>query len=217
MTGRWLWSYSRAALAGVEEELGQLDVGVAAAVAFHVVDKAAKADEGLLHFLVAVEPDFLARAEVGDPAIGQFLGGVIEARVLAAGHGVMVDGGFDEIAGDVAFVFAAGARIPVRHRVAAVAGGAEGEAGLQIAVRFLRGQDNGNPILQRVPHFLLGLEDVRVALGIHHQGQAHGLDRLMHPGVGEGIADVGFGRLAAQFLAGFDEIVDAAFRANSGR
>ena len=82
--------------------------------------------------------------------------------------------------------------------------------GLQIAVRLLRGEDFGNPIVQRRLHFFLGGDDVRVALRVHHQREAHGLDGLMHPGVGERIADVRPVRLAAQRLAGFDEIVNAA-------
>ena len=75
--------------------------------AFHVVDEAAEAHQRLLHFLVAVEPRLLARADVRHPAIGEFLRGVVEPQVLAAGQRVVIDRGLDEIAGDVAFVIAA--------------------------------------------------------------------------------------------------------------
>ena len=96
-----------AAAARVEEEFGENDVGVAPTVAFLIVDEAAEADEGLLHLLMAVEPGLFAYADIGDPAIGEALGAVVEAEVLAIGEGVVIDGGLDEVTGDVAFVVAA--------------------------------------------------------------------------------------------------------------
>ena len=81
---------------------------VALAAAFHVVDEAAEAHQRLLHLLMAVVPGFLRRgSEVGVPAVGQLLRGVVEAGVLLVGHQVMIDGRFEEVAGGVAFVIAA--------------------------------------------------------------------------------------------------------------
>ncbi len=45
---------------------------------------------------------------------------------------------------------------------------------------------------------------------VDHQGDAHGLDRLVDPGIGEDIALVAGVGFAAQGLAGFDKVVDAA-------
>ena len=87
---------------------------------------------------------------------------------------------------------------------------AQRERRLQVAVRLLRGQDLGNPVLQGGPHLLVRLDDLRIALRIDHQRDAHRLDRLVHPGVGEHIALVRAVRLAAQRLRRFDEVVDAA-------
>jgi hypothetical protein len=72
--------------------------------------KRPKAHERLLHFLVAVKPFFFARAEVGHPAVGQFLGGVVKAAILAFGEGVMVDGRLDEVARRITLVVAARGR-----------------------------------------------------------------------------------------------------------
>ena len=148
---------------------------------------------------MAVVPVLLARAEVGHPAIGQLLGRVVEPLVLAVGQRVVVDGRLDEVAGHVALVIAAVAGRPALGPALAVG---QGVGGLQIAVRLLGGQDLRNPVLQGGLHLLLGLDDLRVALRIDHQRDAHGLDGLMHPGVGEHVALVPAVRLAAQsFLA----------------
>src|SRR5450631_4156117 len=97
----------RTAFAGIEKELGQRDVRVTATMAFLIVDEAAKANQGLLHLLVAVVPALLAGSDVGHPAVGQSFGGVVEAKILAVGQRVVVDGRLDEIAGDIAFMVAA--------------------------------------------------------------------------------------------------------------
>ena len=65
-----------------------------------------------------------------------------------------------------------------------------------------------------VPHQFLRLDDVLIALRIDHQRDAHGLDCLVHPGIGEHITLVLAVRLAAMGLAGFDEVVDAAVAAH---
>ncbi len=128
-----------AAPARIEQEAGQRDIAVAAPntlriFALFVVDEAAETDQRLLHLLVAVEPFLLAGPDIGDPAIGQLLGGVIQPQIAAVGQGVVVDRRFDEIAGGVAFVVAA-----LFGRPAMRPGGAIGQGigGLQVAVRLL--------------------------------------------------------------------------------
>ena len=65
------------AAARVEQELGERDVGVAAAVAFLIVDETAEAHQRLLHLLVTVKPLLLAGADVRNPAVGQLFRGVV--------------------------------------------------------------------------------------------------------------------------------------------
>ena len=124
----------------------------------------------------------------------------------------MVDGRFQKVARGVAFVIAA--PFPVRERagidVASRVYPGQRECRLQIAVGLLRGQDLGNPVFQRGAHLLVRLDDLRVALRVDHQRDAHRLHGLVHPGVGEHISLVRAVRLAAQRLAGFHEIVDPA-------
>src|SRR5947208_374102 len=77
----------------VQQELGKMNILLTAAVAFHVVDETAKADERLLHLLMTVVPGLLrSRSDVVAPAISQFLGRVVHARVFLVRHQVMVDG-----------------------------------------------------------------------------------------------------------------------------
>ncbi len=130
--------------AAVDEELGERDVVVAVAAALHVIDEAAEADEGLLHLLMAVIPLLLAGAgaDVGGPAVGEFLRGVVEAKVLSLGEGVVVDGGLDEVAGGVALVIAAMFGHPVLGPPVAIG---ERVGGLEVAVGLLRGEDDGDP------------------------------------------------------------------------
>ena len=150
---------ARRVVAAVQQELGELDVLRALAAAFHVVHEAAEAHQRLLHLLMSVVPGFLGRrSEVGVPAVGQLLGGIVQAGILLVGHQVVVDGRFQKVAGGVAFVIAA--PFPVRERsgvdIAAGVDAGQGEGGLQIAVGLLRGQDRGDPVFQGGAHFLRG-------------------------------------------------------------
>ncbi len=120
-----------AVFAAIEQELGEVHVGVAASVALDVIDEASKAHEGLFHFLMAVEPVLLARPEVGHPAIRQPLGGVVETPIRALGQGVVIDGRLDEVAGDVALVIAAIAGVPALRPGIAVG---QGVGRLQVTV-----------------------------------------------------------------------------------
>ena len=111
---------------------------------FDLIDEAGELHEGLLDFLVAIEP-FVARfrADIGVPAVRQFFGGVVHAHIFAIEGDIISDAGFDKVAGGVAFVLAAGnSGVPVAAAV-------EGEAGLQIAVRLLGGEDDRNPTVER--------------------------------------------------------------------
>ena len=83
---------------------------------------------------MAVIPIFLAGAEVCDPAIGKFFGGVVKAFVFSFGERVMVDGGLEKITGDVALMLAAIAGRPSLGPAVAIG---EGVRGLQISVRLL--------------------------------------------------------------------------------
>ena len=80
-----------AALARVDEEAGEGDIGVTATVPLHVVHEATEAHQGLLHLLVSVEPAFLARADIRHPAVRQLLRSVVETEVSATGQGMVVD------------------------------------------------------------------------------------------------------------------------------
>src|SRR5215467_11623524 len=91
----------------IQKELGELNVGIAATLAFHVIHEAAEAHQCLLHLLMAVEPFLLGGTDVRNPAVGKFLGGIVEPQVRAAGKRVMVDCRFDKVSGNIAFVIAA--------------------------------------------------------------------------------------------------------------
>ena len=207
LDGRLALVVFRAAAPAIEQKFRELDVAVAVAAALHVVHETAEPHERLLHFLVAVEPFLFARPDVRHPAIRQFFRRIVKPLVLAAGKRVMIDGRLDEIAGGVALVIAAALRRP---SLAPDIGVAERPRGLQIAVRLLRGEDFRDPILQRRLHFVLRGDDVRVALRIHHQRDAHGFDRLMNPRVRENVAFLRSMRFAAQRLRRLDKIVNAA-------
>ena len=56
----------------------------------------------------------------------------------------------------------------------------------------------------------MSLEDIGIALRVDHQRDAHRLNGLVNPGIGEDVAFVIPMRLAAQRFAGIDEVVDAA-------
>ena len=194
--------------AAIEQEFGELDVTIAVAVPFRVVDEPAEAHECLFHFLVAVEPFLLAGADVRHPAVGQFLRRIVEPFVLALGERVMIDRGFDKVTGHVAFMvttaFGRPTRMPAVLRIA------QRPRSLQIPIWLLRSQNPGNPILQRRRHQFLRLDNVCVALRIHHQCEAHGLDGLMHPRIGEHVPLMAGVRLATQRLRGLDEIINTA-------
>src|SRR5262249_5734856 len=49
----------------IEQELGKLNVAITVPMSFHVVNEPSEPDEGLFHFLVAVEPFLLAWSKVG--------------------------------------------------------------------------------------------------------------------------------------------------------
>ncbi len=145
---------------------------------------------------MAVEPFLLAGlgADVGDPAVGQFLGGVVQAAVGAVGECVMVDGRFDKIAGGVTFMVGPEARRPALFAIVQRVGG------LHVAVRLLGGEDFRDPIFERALQFLLGRGDFLVALRVDHQCDADRLNRLMDPGVGEHVAAVPIVRPAGQLV-----------------
>jgi hypothetical protein len=199
--------------AAIQEEPGQLDVLAAFAGALEIVYEAAEPHQRLLHSLVLVVPRLRGGGtDVVAPAVREFSGRVVEARVLSAGGGVVVDGGLQKVAGDIALVI--GAPLPSPEGAAgdlAVASQPrQGEGRLEVSIRFLGGQDLGDPVFERRPHLLMRRRDLRIAPGIHHQGDAHRLHGLVHPGVGEDVALVRAVRFAAQRFAGFDEVVDAA-------
>src|SRR5579872_351418 len=91
----------------VEKKLGQGDVGIPAVIGFLVVHEASKSYQGLFHLLVSIEPFLLARADIRNPTVCKFFGGVVQAQVLPVRKGVVIDRGFDEISGDVALMVAA--------------------------------------------------------------------------------------------------------------
>ena len=87
-------------------------------------------------------------------------------------------------------------------------------SGLQITIRHLRSKDDRNPALQRRAHQLLRLDDLRIALRIDHQRDAHRLDSLMHPCIRKHISFVLAMRFAAIGFARLDEVVDSAVAAH---
>src|SRR5690349_9257382 len=91
----------------VQKEFGELNVGITLTLAFHVIHESAEAHQRLLHLLMAIEPFFLTGTDVRHPAVGKFLGRLVEPQVFPVGKRVMVDGRFDEVSGNVAFVIAA--------------------------------------------------------------------------------------------------------------
>ena len=147
---------------------------------FLVVDEPAEAHKGLLHLLMAIEPGLLSRTEVCHPAVRQLFGRVVEAQILAVRQGVVVDGRLDEVPGDVTLVVAAVLGRPTLRPVLAVG---EDIRRLEVSILHLRGQNDGNPPVERVAHPGLSLEDLRVALCVDHERDANGLHRLVHPGV----------------------------------
>ena len=165
---------------------------------------------------MAVVPRLLRRgAEIVNPAIGQLFGRVVHPGVLLVGHQVVVDRRLQEIPGDIALVIAAVGRIPVLEAtgiddVSASAHSGQREGSLQVSIGLLRGQNLGNPVLKSRLHFLVCLDDIRIALRIDHERNAHGLHGLVNPGVGEDVGLVSAVRLAAQGLGGFHEVIDAA-------
>jgi hypothetical protein len=203
-------------IAGVEEESGELDVALAGGGAFDLVEVAAEADEGLFHALVFVVPGiFGGGAEVAVPAVGEFAGGVEEAGVFPGGEAVVADGGFEEIAGNVAFVVGAACGVPVFEAAgvdegAVAAGAGEREGGLEVAVGFLCAEDDGDPLVEGGAHEFVGCLDFGVAVCGVAEGEADGLDGLVDPGVGEDVAFVAAVGLAAELFAGFDEVIDTA-------
>src|SRR5689334_16086571 len=131
----------------IQQKLRELDVRIAFAVTFHVVDEPSESDERLLHLLMAVVPRFLRTgAEIVAPAIRKFLSRVVQPCILLFRHQVVVDGGLDEVSGNISFVIAAMSGFPVFELAAfgdssPALGAIEGEGRLEIAVWFLRGQD----------------------------------------------------------------------------
>ena len=81
---------------------------------------------------------------------------------------------------------------------------------MQVAVGHLGGKDDGDPAVQCGLHLRLCGEDVRIASRIDHEGDAHGLDGLVDPGVGEHEAFVRAVGFAAIGLGGFDEVIKTA-------
>ena len=196
-----------AVAAAIEQEFCEGDVAVAVPAALDIVHETAKAHERLLHFLVAVVPFFFPWADVGHPAVGEFFSGVIETLVRAAGERVMIDGGLNKITPHIALVIAAMRGVPAPGPLSAVG---ERVGGLQIAVRLLRGENFWDPIFKRRLHFRLRGDDFRIALRVHHERDAHGLDRLVHPGIGKNKPPLRSVWLAAQGLGGLDKIIYAA-------
>ena len=192
-----------AVAAAVQEELGQLDVLPPLARAFPLVHEPRQPHQRLFESLVAVVPGlFGGRADVAVPAIGQASRGVVQPRVLAAGHQVVGHRRLDEVAGAVAFVIRLARPAPLA---------AERVARVQIAVGLLGREDLGNPIVDRLLHVGLGGDDFRVALRIDHHCQAHRLQRVVDLGVRPRRTDVFRVGSPGQLVAGLDEVFDAAF------
>ena len=188
--------------AAIQEEPGQFDVLAALAGSFFGVDEFRQADQGLFEFLVAVVPRLLrGRPDMIAPAIGQPPGRTVHAVVALAGHEVMGEGRFDEIAGRIAFVVAlVGPPLQPVQRI----------EGLQVTVGLLGTEDLGDPIVELLPDRGLGGDDLLVALRIEHQCQAHRLDRVVDVGVGPGGAAMADKRPAGQLVSGLREILDPA-------
>jgi len=58
--------------AGNRAGIRKLDVAVAPAIAFHVIDKAAEPNEGLFHLLMSIEPFLFARADIATQQSASF-------------------------------------------------------------------------------------------------------------------------------------------------
>ena len=82
---------------------------------------------------------------------------------------------------------------------------------LEITVLFLGGQDQRDPLVQFLAERRLGILNLPVAVGIPGESDAHRLNRVQHPGVGEGITDVGPAGTARILLPRLDEILNSAF------
>ena len=154
-----------------------------------------------------VEPVFLAWTDVSHPAVSQLFGGVVEPQVLAIGQRVVVDRGLNEVAGDIALVIAAMLRRPPFRPAAPVS---QRIGGLQISIRLLSCQDDGDPFFQSRFHLFLSGDNIGIALRVHHERNAHGFDRLVNPGIGEDVTLVTLMRLAAQGLRGLNKVIEAA-------
>src|SRR4029077_17074756 len=110
----------------------------------------------------------------------------------------------EEITGHIPFVFASMARRPALRPAVAIC---ECVSRLQVAVRLLRPQTFRNPVVECGLHLFLRREDFPIAMRIHHEGDAHGFNCLMHPGVSEDVTFVPSMGLAAQCFGRFDEII----------
>src|SRR5262249_20614289 len=146
------------------------------------------------------------RADIIAPAVGKFLGRIVEPPVLAAGHVVVRNRGFQVIAGHITFVLAAAARAPMLRDSASIARGSERKPRLQVTVGLLRGEDDWNPLVNLVAHFGLSIGNFLVPLRIDHLCQAHGLERVKDPSVGEWKNNMKFSWFAAKFLSSFDQV-----------
>ena len=143
------------------------------------------------------------------PTIRKLLGCVVETGVITLRHDVMVDGRLDEVARHVPLVAATALGRPPVGPALHVFFGPKCEGRLEVPVGVLCRQDLGNPILQGFFEQLLGSQDLRVPFRVDHEGEAHGLHRLVDPCVGEDIAFVDPVRLASEGFRRFDEVVDS--------
>src|SRR5580692_7428037 len=75
----------------VQQELRQSDIRIPMPSSFHIVDKTSETYQRLLHFLVAVKPDFFTRPDIRRPAIRQPLRRFIKSPVPAPGQGIVID------------------------------------------------------------------------------------------------------------------------------
>src|SRR6185437_2129796 len=96
----------RPAAARIEQEFCERNIRISAMIAFLIVHKAAETHQRLLHLLMSVEPLLFARTDVRYPAIHELFRSVVQAKVLTVGERVVVDGRFNEVAGNIAFMIA---------------------------------------------------------------------------------------------------------------
>src|SRR5436305_1748431 len=119
----------------------------------------------------------------------------------------MVDRRLNEVAGNISFVVATVLRRPPLRPHVAIR---KSVGGLEITVRHLRCEDDRYPLLERVSHLYLRLDDVRIAVRIDHERDTHGLYRLVDPCVREHITLVPPMRFPTVRLGCFDKVVEAA-------